>query len=100
MCDHDFIPTETGFHFQSLNDTKAATLYCFKLLNFQLFSQKGRLHYGKSLSAVKNAKKCSTALLIGKKCGKVRQKKAKSAGVRQKMGESAVKCGQDSKNFK
>ena len=33
MGDHDFIQTETGFHFQSrtMNDSKAATLYCFKL---------------------------------------------------------------------
>ena len=51
---------------------------------------------GQCLSAVKNAEKCGTALLLNsKKCGEVRQKKAKSAVcVRQENTKSAVMCGQ------
>ena len=74
--------------------------YCRNLgffFNFPGLGQNFCSRQGQCLSAVKNAKKCGTALpLNGKKCCKVRPKKAKSAGeVRQKMGESAVKCGQE-----
>ena len=72
MCDHDFIPTETGFHFQSrtMNDSKAATLYCFKLPALQ---SKGTLALGEKF-----------------KCG---QKCRKSAVPHFCMAKSAVRCG-------
>ena len=76
--------------------------YCRNLgffFNFPGLGQNFCSRQGQCLSAVKNAKKCGTALpLNGKKCCKVRPKKAKSAGeVRQKMSERAVKCGEELK---